>query len=74
MEHDRCYDANYLDCKCDYNLMTAVNKAMTELPQLKGTAELIKGWFDSSPCSCSDGTTRAPLNGKISYKMKKKCK
>eukprot|EP01102_Stenamoeba_stenopodia_P003751 TRINITY_DN13908_c0_g1_i1.p1 TRINITY_DN13908_c0_g1~~TRINITY_DN13908_c0_g1_i1.p1 ORF type:complete len:158 (+),score=27.77 TRINITY_DN13908_c0_g1_i1:124-597(+) len=78
MNHDKCYDLHYLDCRCDYDFVILLSKLMKDPvldPTLKGKVQLMSNWFTRSSCSClRDGNRRNLLGeGEISLKTKGLC-
>eukprot|EP01104_Vermistella_antarctica_P017104 TRINITY_DN6006_c0_g1_i1.p1 TRINITY_DN6006_c0_g1~~TRINITY_DN6006_c0_g1_i1.p1 ORF type:complete len:155 (+),score=15.41 TRINITY_DN6006_c0_g1_i1:55-519(+) len=49
--HDQCYDAHYLDCRCDADMLQAM-KGLGRNKAIEGSVNLISGWFENSSCSC----------------------
>jgi hypothetical protein len=78
MAHDQCYDGHYLDCWCDHKFIVDLGKFLKKSEvdkKLKDTARLMKGWFESSSCSCLDEAgKRKDLSGAIFAAAKGKCK
>lgn len=55
MDHDRCYDARgYLNCGCDYALITRMPFAIIDTPSPEGklAGAAAQAWFAGAPCTC----------------------